>query len=145
MTIRGPSPGDEAAWRDLWAAYLAFYGVTLLPEVTESTWRRILEPESPLEARLAFEGDEMAGFVLHHPHLTTWATRTDRYLEDLFMRPASRGRGVGRALIDDLVALARSEGDGRVYWLTDERNTVARALYDSVVETDRHVRYRLSL
>jgi GNAT superfamily N-acetyltransferase len=51
---------------------------------------------------------------------------------------------VGRALIEDLMALARAKGWQRLYWHTDEDNVVARRLYDRFVESDGHVRYRLT-
>ena len=38
MNIRDAEPGDEGAWQGLWAQYLAFYEVTLTPEVTAATW-----------------------------------------------------------------------------------------------------------
>ena len=69
----------------------------------------------------------------------------DCYLEDLFVAEAARGHGLGRALIDDLVSLARSRGWSRVYWHTNEDNTRARALYDQYVASDGHIRYRMRL
>jgi GNAT superfamily N-acetyltransferase len=69
----------------------------------------------------------------------------DCYLEDLFVDPAARGGGVGRALIEDLIALARGQGWQRLYWNTDTSNETARRLYDSFVQDDGHIRYRLVL
>jgi ribosomal protein S18 acetylase RimI-like enzyme len=53
------------------------------------------------------------------------------YLSDLFTTPAARGQGTGRALIDHVLAFARSRGLPNVRWLTAEDNTTARTLYDS--------------
>ena len=61
------------------------------------------------------------------------------------MEASARGGGVGRALIDDLLALGRARGWARVYWHTDQGNAQARALYDSYVLSDGHIRYRLKL
>jgi len=69
----------------------------------------------------------------------------DCYLEDLFVDPAARGNGVGRALIEDLASLARAQGWKRLYWNTEITNAAARKLYDSFTPDDGHIRYRLTL
>ena len=143
--IRDAEPGDEGAWRDLWAQYLAFYEVTLTPEVTTATWARLMDPASPVKMRLAVVDGVPVGFAIHLHHPSTWVLGEDCYLEDLFLAPAARGQGLGRALIDDLIALARARGWHRLYWHTDEDNATARKLYDSYVQTDGHVRYRMKL
>ncbi|WP_431300086.1 GNAT family N-acetyltransferase [Tabrizicola sp. BL-A-41-H6] len=143
--IRDAKPGDEAAWRGLWAGYLEYYELTLPQVVTEATWARLMDPASPVKARLAEVEGRVAGFAINLHHPSTWAATDDCYLEDLFVAPDARGLGLGRALIDDLVALARSRGWGRLYWHTDQDNAKARALYDSYVLSDNHIRYRMRL
>ncbi len=145
LAIRDVSAADHSAWLPLWDAYLRFYGVTLAQGVTDRTWARILDPGSPLSCRIAFLGGHAMGFAnfLHHP--STWVAGDDCYLEDLYVCHEARGRGLGRALIDDLTALARARGWHRIYWHTNSDNTRARALYDSYVLPDGHVRYRMPL
>lgn len=143
--IRDLVPGDKAAWLDLWAGYLAFYKVALDPAVTEHTWTRLLDPGSPLAARVADGPGGLLGFAIHLHHPSTWVAGEDCYLEDLFVSGEARGQGIGRALIEDLQALAQSRGWHRLYWHTDVNNARARALYDSIVPSDGHVRYRLKL
>lgn len=143
--IRDAEVGDEAAWRGLWSQYLAFYEVDLTPEVTAATWSRLMDHSSPMKMRLAVEDGTPVGFAIHLHHPSTWVAGEDCYLEDLFLAPEARGKGLGRALIDDLIALARARGWQRLYWHTDEGNTTARKLYDSYVQTDGHLRYRLKL
>ena len=143
--IRDATAADEAAWRRLWAQYLAFYAVTLPPQVTDRTWARVIDPLSPLTARLAVQDGVVIGFALHHWHLSTWGLAADGYLEDLFVAEAARGFGLGRALIDDLIGHARAQGWSRLYWHTNEANTRARALYDSYVRSEGDIRYRIIL
>lgn len=142
---RAATPADQAAWRALWEAYLAFYGVTLAPGVTEATWARAMDPASPLGLRLALADGQVRGFAFWHWHLTTWSAAPDCYLEDLFVAEAARGHGLGRALIKDVQAVGQAMGCARLYWMTDQHNDRARALYDSFTPTDGHIRYRLSL
>jgi GNAT superfamily N-acetyltransferase len=146
MRIRDATAADEAGFRALWAAYLAFYDMSLDSAVTDQTWARILDPASPMSARLAVdEAGAVLGFAVWHHHIASWHLANDLYLEDLFVDPAARGAGLGRALLDDLFALARTRGFGRIYWHTDEGNARARSLYDSYAPADGHIRYRLKL
>jgi GNAT superfamily N-acetyltransferase len=141
--IRDATPADEGAFRALWQGYLDYYGVTLAPEVTAATWARLMDISSPVKARLVEAGGRAKGFAIHLHHSSTWVLTEDCYLEDLFVAPEARGQGLGRALIDDLISLARAKGWGRVYWHTRIDNAKARALYDQYVGWDDHIRYRL--
>ncbi|WP_377297660.1 GNAT family N-acetyltransferase [Rhizobium sp. SGZ-381] len=145
VVVRDATAQDEAAWRKLWADYLAFYKVTLADDVTDYTWARILDPASRVAMRVAEVEGQLAGFAIHHFHDSTWVKAPDCYLEDLFLDETFRGRGIGRALMEDLVAICRKDGWARLYWHTDEGNVTARKLYDSFVASDGHVRYRIKL
>ena len=96
--IRDATPADQAAFRALWQGYLDFYGVTLPPEVTTATWARLMDPSSPVKARLASTGGRVDGFAIHLHHPSTWVLTEDCYLEDLFVAPEGRGQGLGEAL-----------------------------------------------
>lgn len=145
VTIRDAAPEDEAAWRGLWQGYLTFYDHPLPEATTAFTWARLMDLDSPLKARLAVIGGEVAGFAIRQHHPSTWVPGEDCYLEDLFIADSARGHGAGRALIEDLIALARARGWHRLYWHTGRDNARARALYDTYVEEDGHVRYRMTL
>jgi GNAT superfamily N-acetyltransferase len=110
VIIRDATAADKAQWHGLWTQYLAYYKVDLTPDVTDYTWARLTDPASPMKARLAVLPDRIAGFAIHHHHCSSWATGDDCYLEDLFVNPAARNQGIGRALIEDLQTLARGRG-----------------------------------
>jgi GNAT superfamily N-acetyltransferase len=143
--LRDARPSDKTDFLRLWNAYLAFYKTDLAPGVTAATWARLMDPASAVKARLAEVDGEVMGFAIHLHHPSTWVASEDCYLEDLFVADTARGHGLGRALIDDLIALARTKGWSRVYWHTNETNTRARALYDSYTPSDGHIRYRVRL
>jgi len=143
LTIRDAVPEDEADWRKLWAGYLAFYKTELAEEVTAFTWARILDAASRASMRVAVEDGRMLGFAIHHYHDSTWDIAPEGYLEDLFVDETTRGKGVGRALIDDLIVISKRHGWRGIYWHTDQDNERARKLYDSYVPSDGHIRYRL--
>jgi len=59
---------------------------------------------------------EPAGFALYFYSYSTWEGRTGIYLEDLFVRPEYRGKGIGKALLTKVAAIAVSEGCARFEW-----------------------------
>lgn len=144
-TIRKPRQADEASWRKLWAQYVAFYEAEISEEVTNGTWQRMLAEDSGMFGRVAERDGVMVGFSVCILHAGSWTLDPTCYLEDLFVDPAMRGRGVGKALIDDLVMLGRERGWSRLYWHTRASNAAARKLYDTFAEADDFVRYRLFL
>lgn len=143
--IRDARAGDLADWMPLWEGYLTFYKVEIAPEITMNTWARILDPMNPLTSRVALVGGDMVGFANFHTHLTTWDTRPVCYLEDLFVGPAARGLGIGRQLIDDMLAIGKQKDWASVYWITAEDNATAQKLYDTYNKRDAFVRYSVTL
>ena len=144
IQIRDALPVDREAWYRLWAGYTAFYEVAVPPQTTARTWQRILAPGSAMRCRVAEHDGQVVGFAISVLHEGTWVVEPVCYLEDLFVDPACRGQGIGRKLIEDLIALGKMQGWSRVYWHTDQDNP-ARRLYDTFVEADDFVRYRLSI
>jgi GNAT superfamily N-acetyltransferase len=145
LLIREPLPGDEAAWRRLWAGYCAFYQTTVTEAVTASTWRRLMIPEHAMFGRIALWKGDIVGFTISVLHEGSWTVHPICYLEDLFVDQNARGHGIGRALIADLLSLARERGWGRLYWHTRRGNVPARRLYDEFAVADDFVRYRIAL
>ena len=145
VLVRAPLASDEPVWRRLWAAYLDFYGAAVAPEVTQHTLDRILDPASPMFGRMAEREGAVGGFTICGVHEGTWSIKPTCYLEDLFVDPAARASGVGRALLDDLVALGGDRGWNSLYWHTRADNVQARKLYDRYVAADDFVRYRLAI
>ncbi|WP_428395922.1 GNAT family N-acetyltransferase [Lichenicoccus sp.] len=145
VTIRAPEVGDEVVWKGLWQAYLGFYDQAVPPEATHLTWRRILDAAGPIFGRMAILDGTPVGFLICVVHEGTWSVRPTCYLEDLFVDARMRGGGVGRALLDDLVALGRERHWNSLYWHTRADNAQARKLYDRYVPADNFVRYRLAI
>lgn len=144
--IRPVQPGDYLQWKPLWDGYNAFYGregPTALPEeITRSTWARFFDPAEPVHAQVAEGQGGLLGLVHYVFHRTTLQIVPTCYLHDLFTTPETRGRGVGRALIEAVYAEARAAGVPRVYWHTQATNATARRLYDQVSDDTGFIVYR---
>ena len=130
-TIRKIEAKDHIRWQALWEGYCAFYNVDLRGAVTEHTWNRILDPASPVHAIVAeTKADGVVGIANYVIHEHTWSLTQACYLQDLFVDPKVRAVGVGKQLIDWLVAECKAQNWSRLYWATKETNYRARGLYD---------------
>ncbi|MBV8765255.1 MAG: GNAT family N-acetyltransferase [Hyphomicrobiales bacterium] len=142
FAIRPVKSGDRKRWEPLWRGYQTFYKVDLPAEVTETTWRRFFDGLEPMHALVAEEGTELVGMVHYLFHRSTWMVGPTCYLQDLFTAEAARGKGVGKALIEEVYSRATKAGASRVYWHTHETNATARSLYDRVAVLSGFVQYR---
>ena len=141
--VRTAERRDREQWGPLWRAYLDFYRTPETAEVTKATWERIFDPLEPVHAVVAARGDELIGFSHYLFQRSTWLVNARCYLQDLYVSPAQRGGGVGRALIGAVAAAAREAGAASVFWNTHETNADARRLYDAVAERTGFIQYRI--
>ena len=145
VTIRPLAAGDRASWDPLWKGYLAFYESAVPDEVTETTWARLIDPADDPHGYCAVDASgRLIGIVHYLFHRSTWTTSCYCYLEDLFVDPAVRGSGAGRALIEAVYAAAAEKGATRIYWNTQHFNSRARVLYDRVATLSPFIQYRYS-
>ena len=142
VSVRPIEARDEARWRVLWDGYCRFYARELSEAITQHTWKRIMDASIPVYAIVAErEGDGVIGMCNYVIHENTWTLTPVCYLEDLFVEPGKRAKGVGKALIDWLVAGMAKNGWSRIYWHTRENNYRARGLYDKYTAQSGFVRY----
>lgn len=143
--VRAVTSEDRGEWQRLWLGYLAFYHSTVPDSTLETTWRRLLDPAEPVDGALAVAGGMPAGLVHFIEHRSCWTVGNYLYLQDLFVDPSMRGKGVGRGLIEHVYAEGTRRGCARVHWLTHETNTNARFLYDQLAEQPGFVQYTHTL
>lgn len=77
-------------------------------------------------------GGRPEGFALFFHNFSTWLGRPGLYLEDLFVRPAARGKGLGKALFTHLARIATERGCGRMEWAVLDWNEPAIGFYRSL-------------
>lgn len=100
---------------------------------TEELLRESLFGDRPAaEVVLAFDGDSIAGFALWFRSYSTFLARPGIYLEDLFVFPEYRRRGLGRRLLVHLARTAVDRGYGRVEWAVLDWNADALRFYQSL-------------
>ena len=99
---------------------------------SESDFRTALFGPSPrVHCLLACDdaSGTVVGFAIYFLNFSTWLGTHGLYLEDLFVRPAARGGGHGRALLTELARIAVERGYGRVEWSVLDWNTPAQGFY----------------
>ena len=142
-TVRALRADDRERWSELWQGYLDFYRSALPAEITDLTWRRLLDPTHPFQGLAACSTPERIDGIVHfHVHASTWARNGYCYLEDLFVDPGCRGLGLGRTLIEAVYRAADEQGAERVYWHTATTNVRAQALYTQVAELTPFVQFQ---
>jgi GNAT superfamily N-acetyltransferase len=114
--------------------------------VTESDLREALfgSPRAA-EVLLACLGSQVAGYAMFFHSFSSWQGRRGIYLEDLFVRPEMRRRGIGRALLREVACIATGRNCGRMEWLVLDWNESAISFYRSLgaVSPDGWTRFRL--
>jgi GNAT superfamily N-acetyltransferase len=102
-------------------------------------------PSPAVFAHVAEEEDRILGIAVWFRNYSTWTGRHGIYLEDLYVRPEARSRGIGRALLTELASIARRSGYERVEWSVLNWNESAIRFYRSLgaVPKDQWTAYRL--
>jgi GNAT superfamily N-acetyltransferase len=142
MQIAKLAEKDFADWKPLWEGYLAFYKTALPEAATNLTFVRLIDPAEPMGGFIARDEFGVARGVVHWiDHRSCWTGGNYCYLQDLFVAPEVRGRGLGKSLIEAVSAAARRRACSRVYWTTHETNAKAQSLYDKVAERSGFIQF----
>lgn len=108
-----------------------------LSDQVEATEERLCATLFPATGRAAAEcviasaDGRPAGFALYFTNYSTFLAKPGLYLEDLFVQPEFRGRGLGKALLKYLAVLANTRGYGRMEWTVLDWNQSAIDFYES--------------
>jgi GNAT superfamily N-acetyltransferase len=142
--VRRLEEKDKSAWLGLFRGYIEFYKATLTDEVIEQTWQRLMAGSADFHIALVAVDDTDQPIGLAHVlfHRSTWSPTHYCYLEDLFVDPKQRLKGIGRALIEATYREADARKCTRTYWATQEFNYRGRALYDQVATKSPFIQYR---
>jgi len=143
VLVRDLAPGDHDAWRGLFHAYGLFYETDLSDEVLDHVWSALLG--GAIRGYVAERDGAVVGFAHARTHTATFAVGEDWYLEGLFVDPSVRAEGVGTAIIEHLVKIARWEGGGTLRWVTAESNATAQRVYDKLATRTTWVTYEVEL
>lgn len=146
VALREATPDDVPALLGLVRDLAVYEKAPNAVEMTEALLSAALFGETPLaRAVLAEAQGKSLGFAIWFTSFSTWTGRAGLYLEDLFVAPHARGRGVGRALLRHLAREAIRLGCARLEWSVLDWNAPAITFYQSLgtEPLDEWTRYRL--
>lgn len=136
FTLRAATPHDVPAIVGLIGELAAFEKLTHLLDVTPEALAPHLFGERPVaECRVAEVAGDVVAFALFFTNFSTFLARPGLYLEDLYVQPAHRGTGIGKALLSHLGRLAAERGCGRFEWSVLDWNADAIAFYEGLGAT----------
>ena len=142
--VRPLAARDHDRWRELYAAYAAFYRVGQSDEQAERTWRWLHDPTNPVEGLVV---EDAAGTVVGLAHVRPFprplSATVGGFLDDLYVDEPARGTGAVDALLQALRERAAERGWSVVRWITADDNARARAKYDQVAARTSWVTYDL--
>ena len=133
LRIRAATPADAPVILELIRGLAEYEKLAHECVATEAALRETLFGARPqAEVLLAEEGALAQGFALFFHNYSTFLARRGLYLEDLFVRPEARGRGIGKALLTRLARVAVERGCGRLEWSVLDWNSDAIRFYRSL-------------
>lgn len=146
VAIRPLRDHDRARWEQLFQAYAEFYKTSIPDGGFDAVWGWIFDADNPFWCDLAEDGDSaVVGFTQYQLMHRSLGGTMVCYLSDLYVEPALRGTGAGRALIDHVLEFARARGLPGVRWLTQEFNYPARTLYDTYAPKTDFILYSVAV
>lgn len=144
VEIRAVREQDRPGWCKLFAGYGQFYDQQLSEKVLDRVWGWLMDGDHPTSGLVAVKDGQIVGIAHFRPYFRTLTGSSACFLDDLFVAPSERGRGVGRLLIEAISVLAEKAGWDFVRWMTAQDNRQAQQLYDSVAEKTEWLTYQLS-
>jgi GNAT superfamily N-acetyltransferase len=147
MRIEPISKGQFELLLPLIAAYQRFYEVEQIDDERNCAFfSRFIAPSEDGMLLGAWREEELVGYACLYWHFTSLIPAETVLMNDLYVDPGSRGKGIGRALIDASAAVARERGAHHLEWATAPDNKTAQRLYDSTgAECSQWVEYELGL
>lgn len=129
MNIRPLVTDDFPQWLPLWDGNNQGQRDTA---VTSETWSRLIDEAAHVYGLGAFEGEEMRGLVHYILHPTTGSIAYACYMQDVYVDPAHRKKGIAKALVKAVAKRGKEEKWSRLYWIAEADNEAAQALYKDI-------------
>lgn len=142
VTVVPVAPAHRAGWERLYAGYAAFYKVEQTEAMRDLVWGWLMDPMHEVEGLVALgAGGEPVGLAHFRRFARPLRAGYGGFLDDLFVDPRQRGRGVAQALIERVAEIGRARGWSVIRWITADDNYRGRAVYDRLATRTMWVTY----
>jgi ribosomal protein S18 acetylase RimI-like enzyme len=146
VQIRRIAPADIEAIISLMREFAAYEGLEAFCEVTaERIHAAMFDDGSFVEGLIATAAGEPAGYALFYPNFASFRGQRGLYLEDIFVREAQRGTGLGEQMLRQIAGLAAERGFERIDFMVLKWNTPAIGFYERLGavrdDEERHFKF----
>jgi len=133
LVIREATEADIPALLGLIRELAEYEKLTHILVATEEMYREALFGAKPVaEALIAFDAGKPVGYAIFFHNFSTFLGRAGLYLEDIYVRPETRGKGVGKKLFATVARIAKERNCGRYEWCVLKWNTPSIEFYDAL-------------
>ncbi|MBV9973632.1 MAG: GNAT family N-acetyltransferase [Candidatus Eremiobacteraeota bacterium] len=145
IVIRRPRPDEFESWFALYEPYSHSVESAVDLNIARIVWEWIVSKRHGVEALVAERDGTLVGLAHYRPFPRTLNGNEAGYLDDIYVVASERGSGVAKAIMDEVVRIARLRGWSHIRWVTTKGNVRARGFYDKMGEDMRLMTYRIPL
>ena len=125
---------DKEQWGKLYKSYAKFYEVEMNEKILQTVWNWLHDKNHEVEG-LVYEVDgNIAGLAHYRRMPSPLRGQYIGFLDDLFVDPDHRGKGIGEKILNELKIISKSRGWNLTRWITRDDNVRAKSLYDRLAE-----------
>jgi len=135
---------DKAEWEALYYAYAKFYKVPMDQDILDTVWSWIFDQDNAFYALVAKDDSGSYLGLMHYRAMPSpLRGKMVGFLDDLFIKPEYRGKGIVDALYEALNSCAADKGWPFIRWITAENNYRGRGVYDKLSDKTQWVTYQM--
>ena len=141
--IREIKPTDKEQWENLYKGYAKFYKVEMNKTILKTVWHWIHDKNHEVEGIVYEINNKIVGLAHYRKMPRPLRGQEIGFLDDLYVDPDYRRKGIGEKFLNYLKELSKSRGWNLIRWLTHDDNIKAKSLYDRVAEKTNWDLYEL--
>ena len=141
--IREIKPTDKEEWENLYKGYAKFYKVEMNKTILKTVWNWIHDKNHEVEGIVYEINNKIVGLAHYRKMPRPLRGQEIGFLDDLYVDPDYRRKGIGENFLNHLKELSKSRGWNLIRWLTHDDNIKAKSLYDRVAEKTNWDLYEL--
>ena len=146
LSVIPVAPDDREQWEVLYRGYAEFYQVPMNGDILDTVWGWIHDVDNPFHGLIAKDETGRALGLMHCRQMPSpLRGALVGFLDDLFVDPQARGKGVVEQLYAALNELGKQQGWPFIRWITAENNYRGRAVYDRLSEKTHWVTYQMAV
>lgn len=145
ISIQAPSRADRDDWERLYRGYADYYQVPMNDRILQNVWEWIYDRDKEFYCIMARDEEGAAVGLMHYRAMASPLRGVMAgFLDDLFVEPGARGRGVVNRLFEELASQGRRHQWPVIRWITRDNNYRARSVYDRVATRTDWITYELT-